>query len=84
MKNLSGIEKSRVLLAINSLFNPHALILDEPTNHLDIKAREALVETIKKYSGAVILIIHDFFTPSKICNKFFIIDGGKCNPFGGS
>ncbi|MDR1890600.1 MAG: ABC-F family ATP-binding cassette domain-containing protein [Puniceicoccales bacterium] len=84
IKNLSGGEKSRVLLSINSLFNPHAMILDEPTNHLDIEAREALVDAINNYSGAVILITHDFFTLSKTCNKFFIIDGGKCTPFGGT
>ncbi|MDR0741916.1 MAG: ABC-F family ATP-binding cassette domain-containing protein [Puniceicoccales bacterium] len=84
IKNLSGGEKSRVLLAINSLFNPHVMILDEPTNHLDIEAREALVDAINKYQGAVILITHDFFTLSKTCNRFFIIDGGKCTPFNGS
>ncbi|MDR1173573.1 MAG: ATP-binding cassette domain-containing protein, partial [Puniceicoccales bacterium] len=84
IKNLSGGEKSRVLLAINSLFNPHAMILDEPTNHLDIETREALVDAINKYQGAVILITHDFFTLSKTCHRFFIIDGGKCTPFNGS
>ncbi|MDR1528005.1 MAG: ABC-F family ATP-binding cassette domain-containing protein [Puniceicoccales bacterium] len=84
IKNLSGGEKSRVLLAINSLFNPHVMILDEPTNHLDIEAREALVDAINKYQGAVILITHDFFTLSKTCHRFFIIDGGKCTPFNGS
>ncbi|MDR1233234.1 MAG: ATP-binding cassette domain-containing protein [Puniceicoccales bacterium] len=84
IKNLSGGEKSRVLLAINSLFNPHAMILDEPTNHLDIETREALVDAINKYQGAVILITHDFFTLSKTCNRLFVIDGGKCTPFNGS
>lgn len=82
--NLSGGEKSRVLLSINSLFNPHAMIFDEPTNHLDIEAREALVNAIGKYEGTVILITHDFYTLSKTCNKFFIVDGGKCTPFSGS
>jgi ATP-binding cassette subfamily F protein 3 len=84
IKNLSGGEKSRVLLAINSFFNPHAMILDEPTNHLDIETREALVDAINKYQGAVILITHDFFTLSKTCHKLFIIEGGKCTPFNGS
>ncbi|MDR2776696.1 MAG: ABC-F family ATP-binding cassette domain-containing protein [Puniceicoccales bacterium] len=84
IKNLSGGEKSRVLLAINSLFSPHVMILDEPTNHLDIEAREALVDAINKYQGAVILVTHDFFTLSKTCHRLFIIDGGKCTPFNGS
>ncbi|MDR1596047.1 MAG: ATP-binding cassette domain-containing protein [Puniceicoccales bacterium] len=81
VENLSGGEKSRVLLAINSLHTPHAMVLDEPTNHLDIGAREALIEAIEKYEGAVILITHDFYTLEKTCNKFFIVNGGKCTPF---
>jgi ATP-binding cassette subfamily F protein 3 len=84
VKNLSGGEKARVLLAINSIFDPHAMIFDEPTNHLDIDAREALVAAINEYSGAVVLITHDFFALSKTCNKFFIVGGGKCTPFGGT
>ncbi|MDR2778764.1 MAG: ABC-F family ATP-binding cassette domain-containing protein [Puniceicoccales bacterium] len=84
IKNLSGGEKSRVLLAINSLYNPHAMVLDEPTNHLDIEARGALIDAINKYEGAVILVTHDFFTLSQTCNKLFIIEGGRCTPFNGT
>ncbi|MDR3144477.1 MAG: ABC-F family ATP-binding cassette domain-containing protein [Puniceicoccales bacterium] len=83
-KNLSGGEKARVLLAINSIFEPHAMIFDEPTNHLDIDAREALVAAINAYEGAVVLITHDFFALSKTCDKFFIVSGGKCTPFDGT
>ncbi|MDR1401448.1 MAG: ABC-F family ATP-binding cassette domain-containing protein [Puniceicoccales bacterium] len=84
VKNLSGGEKSRVLFAINSLSNPHAMIFDEPTNHLDIETREALINAINEYHGAVVLITHDFYILSKICSKFFIIADGRCSPFGGS
>ncbi|MDR2738102.1 MAG: ABC-F family ATP-binding cassette domain-containing protein [Puniceicoccales bacterium] len=84
IKNLSGGEKSRVLLAINSLHCPHAMVLDEPTNHLDIDAREALVVAINKYEGAVVLITHDFYTLHETCRQFFIVDGGKCTPFSGT
>lgn len=82
--NLSGGEKSRVLLALNSLFNPHAMIFDEPTNHLDIEAREAFVGAVREYEGAVILITHDFYTLSQTCNKFFLVDGGRCERFTGT
>ena len=84
ISKLSGGEKSRVLLAMNSLCIPHLMIFDEPTNHLDIEAREALIDAINKFSGAVVLITHDFYTLSKTCNRFILVDGGTCRQFNGT
>src|SRR5262249_23810562 len=49
----SGGEKARLLFCIMSHHAPHIMLLDEPTNHLDIDAREALMQALNNYTGAV-------------------------------
>ncbi|MDR2667634.1 MAG: ATP-binding cassette domain-containing protein [Puniceicoccales bacterium] len=82
--NLSGGEKTRLLLAIATLSQPHLLVLDEPTNHLDIEARAALAEALRSYGGAVLLVTHDFQTLADSCSDFYVVDGGSCKKFSGS
>ena len=59
------------------------LILDEPTNHLDIESREALVEALTAYSGAVILVSHDMHLLSLVADRLWLVDGGRVAPFEG-
>ncbi len=84
IEQLSGGEKTRLLLAIITFQCPHILVLDEPTNHLDIEAREALVLALQKYKGAVIWISHDFHTIKESCRVFYIVHEGTCERFVGN
>ena len=81
--SLSGGEKSRLLLAIITKDAPHLLILDEPTNHLDLQSRQALIEALNDYEGAVILITHDLHVIELTCDTLWIVRGGTCQSFVG-
>ena len=70
VSNLSGGQKARLLLLLATLDSPHLLILDEPTNHLDIESREALIEALTKFTGAVILVSHDFHLLSLVTENY--------------
>ena len=54
INNLSGGEKTRVLLAKAILREPEVLLLDEPTNHIDLTSIEWLEGYIKEYKGTVL------------------------------
>ena len=78
---LSGGQKSRLSLLIATLDAPHLLILDEPTNHLDIESREALVEALTVYTGAIVLVSHDMHLLSLVADRLWLVDGGRVRPF---
>lgn len=80
---LSGGQKARLSLLLATLDAPHLLILDEPTNHLDIESREALVEALTNYSGAVILVSHDMHLLSMSADRLWLVNDGTVSPFDG-
>ncbi|NQY59946.1 ABC-F family ATP-binding cassette domain-containing protein [Cognatishimia sp.] len=80
---LSGGQKARLSLLLATLDAPHLLILDEPTNHLDIESREALVEALTNYSGAVILVSHDMHLLSMTADRLWLVNDGGVAPFDG-
>jgi ATP-binding cassette subfamily F protein 3 len=81
VKSLSGGQKARLSLLLASLDAPHLLILDEPTNHLDIESREALVEALTKYSGAVIIVSHDIHLLSLVADRLWLAKNGTVKPY---
>ena len=78
---LSGGQKARLSLLLATLDAPHLLILDEPTNHLDIESREALVEALTAYSGAVILVSHDMHLLSLVADRLWLVRDGAVTPY---
>src|SRR6056297_3038991 len=78
---LSGGQKARLSLLLATLDAPHMLILDEPTNHLDIESREALVEALTAYSGAVVLVSHDMHLLSLVADRLWLVKDGRVAPF---
>jgi ATP-binding cassette subfamily F protein 3 len=81
--SLSGGEKARLLFALMTLTKPHILLLDEPTNHLDMDSRQALVEAINAFPGAVVLISHDHHVLELTVDRFWLVAEGKVTTYEG-
>jgi len=84
VENLSGGEKARLLFSLMSCGKPNILLLDEPTNHLDVDAREALVQALNAFEGAVILVSHDAHLIELVADRFWLVADGACKPFDGN
>jgi ATP-binding cassette subfamily F protein 3 len=84
VSKLSGGERARLALALITRDAPHLLILDEPTNHLDVDAREALVQALNDFKGAVILISHDRHMVELTADRLVLVDDGSAIDYPGS
>ncbi len=81
--DLSGGEKARLLLGLATFTGANLMILDEPTNHLDIDSREALVQALADYPGAVILISHDRHLLEASVDRLWLVADGTVAPYDG-
>ncbi|MBN8842685.1 MAG: ABC-F family ATP-binding cassette domain-containing protein [Sphingomonadales bacterium] len=81
---LSGGERARLALALITREAPHLLILDEPTNHLDVDAREALVQALNGFDGAVLIVSHDRHMLELSADRLVLVDDGTARDFDGS
>ena len=84
MKELTGGQKVKVLLAQALFGNPDILLLDEPTNHLDIHAIKWLEDFLMNFENTVIVVSHDRHFLNKVCTNIVDIDYGKITMFVGN
>ena len=84
MKDLTGNEKVKVLLAQALFGNPDILLLDEPTNHLDIISINWLEDFLAKFKNTVIVISHDRHFLNQVCTHIADIDYGQIRMFSGN
>ncbi|MEZ5863473.1 MAG: ABC-F family ATP-binding cassette domain-containing protein [Geminicoccaceae bacterium] len=82
-QHLSGGEKTRLCLALVATLKPQLLILDEPSNHLDIDSREALIEAINEFPGAVVLISHDRHLVELTADRLWLVKDGRVRVYDG-
>jgi ATPase subunit of ABC transporter with duplicated ATPase domains len=84
MKDLSGNEKVRVLLAQALFGQPDILLLDEPTNHLDLESITWLENFLLNYDKTVIVVSHDRHFLNTVCTHIADIDYGKIQLYVGN
>lgn len=84
IKELSGGEKKRVLLAKVLIETPDLLLLDEPTNHLDFKTIEWLEKYLKNYPKSLIVVTHDRYFLDNITNNIIELDKGNIYQYEGN
>ena len=84
MRDLSGNEKVRVLLAKALFGNPDNLLLDEPTNDLDLDTVAWLEDYLSKFENTVLVVSHDRHFLDSVCTHTLDIDYNKVTLFAGN
>ncbi|MBE2895115.1 ABC transporter ATP-binding protein [Spirabiliibacterium falconis] len=83
VREFSGGEKARLVLALIVWQRPNLLLLDEPTNHLDLDMRQALTEALVDYQGSLVVVSHDRHLLRNTVDDFYLVHKGCVEPFNG-
>ena len=75
VRTLSGVEKTRLVMARMLLNPPNFLVLDEPTNHLDLATKEMLVEALRDFEGTMLFVSHDRAFLRGLANRVLELGG---------
>lgn len=84
MKEMSGADKVKILLAQALIGHPDVLLLDEPTNNLDFRAIQWLENFLADFQNTVVVVSHDRHFLNKVCTHIADIDYGKITPYVGN
>jgi len=84
MSTMSDGYRTRMVMLLISLVNPHVLLLDEPTNHLDMQCIDALARAINNFSGGLVLVSHDFRLIGQVAKQIWVCDKKNVKPWSGS
>jgi ATP-binding cassette, subfamily F, member 3 len=80
IKHLSPGGRARLLLAYFILINVNVLVLDEPTNHLDVDAQIALENSLKEFTGTILMVTHDrYFVQNSNLDYLYVLEDGILN-----
>jgi ATP-binding cassette, subfamily F, member 3 len=79
--HLSGGQKSRVAFAMVTFVKPHVLVMDEPSSHLDLETNQALVDALRTFPGAVVMVSHDQYLLENVCTEFWALQNKQITIF---
>jgi ATP-binding cassette subfamily F protein 3 len=80
---ISGGQRSRVILARLAVASPNVLLLDEPTNHLDLPSREIVQDLLREFAGTVLFVSHDRYLVQALATHVWALEGGAVHPVRG-
>merc|ERR1711988_2087744 len=83
MKTMSDGMRTRMVMLLISLVNPHILLLDEPTNPLDMQCIDALAAAINNFAGGLVLVSHDFRLIGQVAKEIWVCDRKTISPWKG-